>query len=77
MCGICGVVYGDGRAPDKGVLKRANDAIAHRGPDDEGYHVDAPAGLAMRRLAIIDLNTGHQPISYADESLWVVLNGEI
>ncbi len=77
MCGICGVVYGDGRAPDKGVLKRANDAIAHRGPDDEGYHVDAPAGLAMRRLAIIDLNTGHQPISYANESLWVVLNGEI
>ena len=77
MCGICGVVYGDGRSPDKGVLKRANDAIAHRGPDDEGYHVDGPAGLAMRRLAIIDLNTGHQPISYADETLWVVLNGEI
>ncbi|MDD5302221.1 MAG: asparagine synthase (glutamine-hydrolyzing) [Elusimicrobia bacterium] len=77
MCGICGVVYGDGRAPDKGVLKRANDQIAHRGPDDEGYHVDAPAGLAMRRLAIIDLNTGHQPLSYANETLWVVLNGEI
>ncbi|MBI4061454.1 MAG: asparagine synthase (glutamine-hydrolyzing) [Elusimicrobia bacterium] len=77
MCGICGVVYGDGRAPDKGVLKRANDAIAHRGPDDEGYHVDSPAGLAMRRLAVIDLDTGHQPISYADESLWIVLNGEI
>ncbi len=77
MCGICGVVYGDGRAPDKGVLKRANDQIAHRGPDDEGYHLDAPVGLAMRRLSIIDLNTGHQPISYANESLWVVLNGEI
>ncbi|MEK7388663.1 MAG: asparagine synthase (glutamine-hydrolyzing) [Elusimicrobiota bacterium] len=77
MCGICGVVYGDGRSPDKGVLKRANDQIAHRGPDDEGYHLDAPAGLAMRRLAIIDLTTGHQPMSYADGSLWVVLNGEI
>lgn len=77
MCGICGVVYGDGRTPDKGLLKRANDEIAHRGPDDEGYHVDGPAGLAMRRLAIIDLNTGHQPLSYDDERLWVTLNGEI
>jgi|CXWL01.1.fsa_nt_gi asparagine synthase (glutamine-hydrolysing) len=77
MCGICGVVYGDGRTPEKGVLKRANDQIAHRGPDDEGFLLDGPAGLAMRRLAIIDLNTGHQPISYADDSLWVILNGEI
>ncbi len=77
MCGICGVVYGNGRTPDKSVLKRANDEIEHRGPDDEGYHVDAPVGLAMRRLAIIDLHTGRQPISYAHESLWIVLNGEI
>lgn len=77
MCGICGVVYGNTQSPERAVLKRANDAIAHRGPDDEGYHLDGPAGLAMRRLAIIDLNTGHQPISYADETLWVVLNGEI
>lgn len=77
MCGICGVVYGDGRSPDQSLLKKANDLIAHRGPDDEGYHIDGPAGLAMRRLAIIDLSTGHQPLSYADESLWVVLNGEI
>ena len=77
MCGIIGVAYGDGRAPDQALLKRANDLIAHRGPDDEGYHIDAPVGLAMRRLAIIDLNTGHQPISYADGRYWVVLNGEI
>ncbi len=77
MCGICGVVYGDGREPDKGVLKRANDLIAHRGPDDEGSLIDAPAALAMRRLAIIDLNTGHQPISYAAERYWIVFNGEI
>ena len=76
MCGICGVVYGDGRLPIRS-FKRANDLIAHRGPDDEGYHVDAPVGLAMRRLSIIDLNTGHQPISYANEALWIVLNGEI
>ena len=77
MCGICGVVYGDGRAPDKGVLKRANDSIAHRGPDDEGSLIDGPAALAMRRLAIIDLNTGHQPLSYASERYWIVFNGEV
>ncbi|OGS01635.1 MAG: asparagine synthase (glutamine-hydrolyzing) [Elusimicrobia bacterium RBG_16_66_12] len=77
MCGICGVVYGDGRTADAAVLKKANDLIAHRGPDDEGYRIDGPAGLAMRRLAIIDLSTGHQPISYADGELWIVLNGEI
>src|SRR3989338_10084416 len=77
MCGICGVVYKGGASPDRGLLKTANDYIAHRGPDDEGYYVDGPVGLAMRRLAIIDLNTGHQPISCADQSLWIVFNGEI
>lgn len=77
MCGICGVVYGDGRLASRETLKRANDLIAHRGPDDEGFFLDGPAGLAMRRLAIIDLNTGHQPISYDDDSLWIVFNGEI
>ncbi|MDE2143659.1 MAG: asparagine synthase (glutamine-hydrolyzing) [Elusimicrobia bacterium] len=77
MCGICGVVSGQGRTPDRAVLKKANDLIAHRGPDDEGYLVDGPAGLAMRRLAIIDLNTGHQPLSYDDGNLWIVFNGEI
>ena len=77
MCGICGVVYGTDRTPSRELLKGANDLIAHRGPDDEGYFIDGPAGLAMRRLAIIDLNTGHQPLSYADENLWIVFNGEI
>ncbi|MBI4371696.1 MAG: asparagine synthase (glutamine-hydrolyzing) [Elusimicrobia bacterium] len=77
MCGICGVVYGDARTPDRAALKAANDLIAHRGPDDEGLLVDGPAGLAMRRLAIIDLSTGHQPLSYDDGRLWIVLNGEI
>ncbi len=77
MCGICGGVDGRGQTPDRALLKKANDLIAHRGPDDEGFYVDGPAALAMRRLAIIDLNTGHQPISYADESLWIVFNGEI
>ena len=77
MCGICGAVYGDGRTPDQAFFKKANDLIAHRGPDDEGYHLAGPVGLAMRRLAIIDLSTGHQPLSYAEGALWIVLNGEI
>ncbi len=77
MCGICGIVTRDGTSPDPGRLKAANDLIAHRGPDDEGFHVDGPVGLAMRRLAIIDLNTGHQPLSYADGAYTIVFNGEI
>jgi len=77
MCGICGVHFLDGTAADRGRLKEANDLLAHRGPDDEGFHLDGPVGLAMRRLAIIDLNTGHQPISYDDGSLTIVFNGEI
>ncbi|MBI5630339.1 MAG: asparagine synthase (glutamine-hydrolyzing) [Elusimicrobia bacterium] len=77
MCGICGIVYSDSRSPDPGLLKTANDLLAHRGPDDEGFYVDGPAGLAMRRLAIIDLNTGHQPLSYAEGDFWIVFNGEI
>ncbi|HEX4048654.1 MAG TPA: asparagine synthase (glutamine-hydrolyzing), partial [Elusimicrobiota bacterium] len=77
MCGICGIVDGAGRTPDRSLLKKANDLIAHRGPDDEGFYADGPVALAMRRLAIIDLNTGHQPLSYADETLWIVFNGEI
>ncbi len=77
MCGILGMVAAEGRAADRAVLKKANDLIAHRGPDDEGFYLDGRVGLAMRRLAIIDLNTGHQPISYADEAYWIVFNGEI
>ena len=76
MCGICGVHFHHGSA-DPARLKEANDFLAHRGPDDEGFHVDGPVGLAMRRLAIIDLNTGHQPISTADGRYTIVFNGEI
>jgi asparagine synthase (glutamine-hydrolysing) len=53
------------------------DSIYHRGPDDEGYHISGPVGLGFRRLAIIDLNTGHQPISNEDGTVWIVFNGEI
>ncbi len=77
MCGICGVVMRGGKSADPDLLKKANDLIRHRGPDDEGFFVDGPVGLAMRRLAIIDLNTGHQPISYAGGRYTIVFNGEI
>ncbi len=77
MCGICGVIYKDGRRADPALLKSANDLLIHRGPDDEGTYTEGPLGLAMRRLAIIDLNTGHQPISYDNGNLWIVFNGEI
>ncbi len=77
MCGICGIYYSDGHVVDSKRLKTANDLIIHRGPDDEGFHIEDGLGLAMRRLSVIDLNTGHQPLSYADNSLWIVFNGEI
>ena len=78
MCGICGEVGSAyGYTVDKGLIKKMTDALAHRGPDDEGYHVYEMVGLGQRRLSIIDLATGHQPIANEDETIWVVLNGEI
>lgn len=78
MCGICGLYnYGSGLAVERGDLKAMNDLIIHRGPDDEGYFQDRDVGLAMRRLSIIDLSTGHQPISNEDGTAWIVFNGEI
>ena len=76
MCGIAGYFTPDRRA-DTGSVRAMCDQIRHRGPDDDGYHVDSGCAIGMRRLAIIDLNTGHQPISNEDGSLWVVFNGEI
>ena len=74
MCGICGRVGPDVTAQQLGrMLAR----LTHRGPDDEGLHVGVGAGLGHRRLSIIDLDHGHQPIANEDETLWVVLNGEI
>src|SRR5262245_42342864 len=77
MCGISGVA-GSLRT-SRGTLQAMNDALQHRGPDGEGFlWPDAdPVGLAMRRLAIIDLNTGDQPIFNEDGSIGVVYNGEI
>jgi len=78
MCGICGVVAGPGEgAPDLDVVARMNAKLAHRGPDDEGLFHKGPAALAARRLSIIDLAHGHQPIENEDGSAVVVQNGEI
>jgi len=78
MCGICGVYnFGTGEPADAVALKHATDAMAHRGPDDEGFYLDGPLGLGNRRLSIIDLPGGHQPIANEDESVWITFNGEI
>ncbi|MGQ9560880.1 MAG: asparagine synthase (glutamine-hydrolyzing) [Candidatus Oleimicrobiaceae bacterium] len=78
MCGICGIYY---VAPDHKVerhlLQRMTDVIVHRGPDDEGFYLADGVGLGMRRLSIIDLVTGKQPMSNEDGSIWIVFNGEI
>ncbi|MGH9611571.1 MAG: asparagine synthase (glutamine-hydrolyzing), partial [Bryobacteraceae bacterium] len=76
MCGIAGFLR-PGEPADAGLLRRMCDRIRHRGPDDEGYYVDGACGLGMRRLSIIDLPGGHQPISNEDGTVWVVFNGEI
>jgi asparagine synthase (glutamine-hydrolysing) len=77
MCGITGIVRRDGAQIDRELLARMNDAIRHRGPDDDGFYFSDGVGLAMRRLAIIDLKSGHQPIHNADRTAWIVFNGEI
>ena len=78
MCGICGFLsLGAGAGLSQGMLQGMNDAIRRRGPDGEGLLFEAPVGLAMRRLAIIDLEGGHQPVYNEDRSVAVVFNGEI
>src|SRR3954463_9837716 len=78
MCGICGMFLTDRlRRVDPGVLREMNQQIVHRGPDDDGFLVEENVGLAMRRLSIIDVKTGHQPVSNEDETIWLVFNGEI
>jgi asparagine synthase (glutamine-hydrolysing) len=78
MCGITGIFDTQGRRPiDREALARMNASQLHRGPDDEGYHVEPGVGLAFRRLSIIDLTTGHQPLYNEDGSVGVIFNGEI
>jgi asparagine synthase (glutamine-hydrolysing) len=79
MCGICGIVHSDRSRPiDPRLVERMNQALRHRGPDGEGVLVDGNAGLAHRRLSIIDLSdAGRQPMTTEDEQLWIVFNGEV
>lgn len=74
MCGICGYIAEN---IDKDILARMCRTIQHRGPDDDGFFTDKNVGLAMQRLSIIDMETGKQPISNEDKTLWIVFNGEI
>lgn len=78
MCGICGFVVNPSQnRPDLSVLQRMCHTLVHRGPDDEGQILMDSVGLGMRRLSIIDLVTGHQPLSNEDGKIWIVFNGEI
>lgn len=78
MCGICGVFFTnrDWRVK-RDALEAMNRRILHRGPDDEGFFVEENVGLAMRRLSIIDVKSGHQPLSNEKDDVWIVYNGEI
>src|SRR2546426_972605 len=78
MCGIVGIVNLDPRETvDEALLKRMRDVLRHRGPDGEGLWAEGPVGLGHRRLAIIDVAAGQQPLPNEDESCWIVYNGEI
>lgn len=78
MCGICGQFnFATTEPVDPGAIRRMAQTIVHRGPDDEGYFCSGSLGLGFRRLSIIDLAGGHQPMSDAEETVWVILNGEI
>jgi asparagine synthase (glutamine-hydrolysing) len=78
MCGIYGLFNTDAGSPiDREVLRRMGEALIHRGPDGGGRYTAGPVGMGMRRLSIIDLKTGDQPIANEDRTVWVVFNGEI
>lgn len=83
MCGICGIIDLTGQPIDQDILRRMADTLAHRGPDAEGFYYNpavggSPAvGLAHRRLSIIDIATGQQPLANEDGTVWIVFNGEI
>lgn len=77
MCGIAAIVRAEGSPPLSADIRAMCDAIVQRGPDDAGYYTAGPVALGMRRLSIIDVSGGHQPIANEDESRWIVFNGEI
>jgi asparagine synthase (glutamine-hydrolysing) len=78
MCGISGIYHYKNEEPvSRAILQQMNDVIAHRGPDDDGFHITPRAGLGHRRLSIIDVSGGHQPIFNEDGKVAIVFNGEI
>jgi asparagine synthase (glutamine-hydrolysing) len=78
MCGLCGLLHLNlEKRADEALVHSMARIIRHRGPDDEGFHVEGPVGLGHRRLSIIDLSGGHQPISNEDDTCWIIFNGEI
>lgn len=78
MCGISGIIHTDAHKPvSPELLQTLNNALTHRGPDDEGYFLDSNVGLGSRRLSIIDLQSGHMPVHNEDNTLWLTYNGEI
>ena len=77
MCGIAGIVNFDRKPVFEEEVRTMCDAMAHRGPDDAGYYVSDRVGIGMRRLSIIDIDGGHQPVHNEDRSVWAVFNGEI
>src|SRR5215210_1556230 len=79
MCGISGIALSSrsARRIDRGVLERMRDVITHRGPDDEGLYFDGTVGLGHRRLSIVDVASGHQPMTNEDGTLQIIYNGEV
>ncbi|MEP6706406.1 MAG: asparagine synthetase B, partial [Pyrinomonadaceae bacterium] len=77
MCGIVGIVHSGETQVDRDLVSRMCEAIRHRGPDEDGFYFKGGVGLGMRRLAIIDLKGGQQPIPNQDRTAWIIFNGEI
>src|SRR5262249_26303793 len=78
MCGICGkLLFDEQRTVERPIIERMTSVISHRGPDGLGVYAKGPAGLGHRRLSIIDLSGGAQPLTNEDGTVWIVFNGEI
>src|SRR5438128_6362951 len=77
MCGISGFVYFDGAPVDEGIIRAMSDVQQHRGPDQSGVYLGRGVALGHRRLSIIDLSSGKQPLTNEDGTIWISFNGEI
>src|ERR1700745_49015 len=77
MCGISGFMYFDGAPVEEKRIREMSDVLRHRGPDEGGIHLEKAVALGHRRLSIIDLSSGQQPLSNEDGTVWITFNGEI